>query len=173
MKIIKVKDYKEMSDRAAEIVIREIKKKPNLVLGCATGRTPIGLYRRLVRAYKKGEISFSKIKAFNLDEYYPIKRSDKRSYYFYIFKRLFNKVDIKKIDVDILNGEAKDWKKECERYEAKIKKNPIDLQILGIGVNGHIGFNEPGSSFESKTRIINLTGVTVKRNSKILKNNLI
>lgn len=168
MKIIKVKNYKELSKKAAEYVIREIKKKPNMVLGCSTGRTPIGLYKRLVKAYKKGDISFSKIKTFNLDEYYPVKRTDRRSYYRAMFKRLFNKVDIKKRNVHILNGEAKSWKKECESYERKIRENPIDLQILGIGVNAHIGFNIPGSSFNSKTRLVHLKSVTIKRNSLFL-----
>jgi glucosamine-6-phosphate deaminase len=168
MKIIKVKDYKEMSDRAAGIVIKEIKKKPNLVLGCATGRTQIGLYKRLVKAYKRGEIDFSKVKTFNLDEYYPIKKSDRRSYHYAMFKRLFNKVNIKKSNVHILNGEAKDWKKECESYERKIRKNPIDVQILGIGVNAHIGFNIPGSGFNSRTRLVHLKDVTIERNSRFV-----
>jgi len=170
MKIIKVKDYKEMSKKAAEIIIKQIQKKPNSVICFPTGRTPIGMYKLLVYAYKKNQVNFSKVKAFNLDEYYPIKKKSQDSYYFYMFKHLFNKVNIKKSNINLLDGNTKNAKKECENYEEKIKKNKIDLQILGIGVNGHIGFNEPGSGINSKTRIVNLTADTIKQNSVLFKN---
>jgi len=164
MKLLKINNYKEMSEKAGEIVINQIKKKPNSVIAFATGKTPPGLYREFVKAYKKGKVDFSKIKAFNLDEYYPISKKDKKSFYYYMHKNLFDKINIKKENINLLNGEAKNWKKECLDYEHKIKKNQIDLQILGVGVNGHIAFNEPGSALNSKTRLVELTSETKKIN---------
>jgi glucosamine-6-phosphate deaminase len=166
MKIIKTKNYNELSKTACEILIKEIEKKPNLVIGFATGKTPLGLYKELVKEYKNKKIDFSRIKTFNLDEYYPIKITDKNSYHYYMFKNLFNKINIKKSNINFLNGETKNPKKECLNYEQKIKRNPIDIQILGVGVNGHIGFDEPGSNFNSKTRLIDLSSSTLKRNSR-------
>ncbi|MBI3623048.1 glucosamine-6-phosphate deaminase [Candidatus Pacearchaeota archaeon] len=170
MKIIKVKNYQELFKKACEILVNEIYKQPNLVIGFATGETPLGLYKELVNAYKKRKIDFSKIKSFNLDEYYPIRKSDKNSFYQYMLKNLFNKVNIKKSNINFLNGETKKLGKECLDYELKIKRNPIDIQILGVGVNGHIGFDEPGSTIDSKTRLIKLTKSTIRRNSKFFKN---
>ncbi len=166
MKIIITKNYLELSKRAAEVVISEMQKKPDLVMGLATGSTPLGLYRKLVKAEKQGKISFSKVTTFNLDEYYPIKRTDKQSFYYFKFKNLFNKVRIKKSKVNILNGETKNPKKECKLYQNKLRKNKIDIQILGIGANGHIGYNEPSSSFKSRTRLVNLAEKTIKDNSR-------
>lgn len=158
MKIIIAKNYSELSKRAAEIVIGEMQRKPDLVLGFCTGATPLGLYRELVKAEKERGISFSRVTTFNLDEYYPIKKTDKNSFYYFMFKNLFGKVKIRKNKINILNGEAKNPKKECQLYRKKLQKNKIDLQILGIGANGHIAFNEPGSSFKSKTRLVNFAG---------------
>lgn len=163
MRFIKVKNYKEMSEKASDIVINEVLKKPNLVIGFATGKTPLSLYKQLVKEYKKGKVDFSKIKAFNLDEYYPIKKSDKRSFHYYLFKNLFSKVNFKKSNICLLNGEAKNWKKECRDYEKKVRK--VDLMILGVGVNGHVAFNEPGSLKNSKTRIVELKHRVVKNNA--------
>jgi glucosamine-6-phosphate deaminase len=156
MKIIKVKNYKELSNVASEIIINEINKKPNITIGFATGNTPKKLYKNLIKAYKKNKVDFSKIKTFNLDEFYPIENNNKKSYSRYMFKRLFNKINIPKKNINLLNGNSKTPKKECEDYEKKIKNNPINIQILGIGENGHIGFNEPGSKYNSKTRIVEL-----------------
>jgi len=147
MRLIKTKNYDELSEKAFQIVAKEILRKPNLIIGFATGASPLGLYRKLAEAYKKGEIDFSKIKGFNLDEYYPIKKKDKKSYSYYIFKNFFDKVNIKKENINLLNGNSKDFKKECRDYENKIRKNPIDIQILGVGINGHIGFNEPKNPY--------------------------
>jgi glucosamine-6-phosphate deaminase len=157
MKIIKVKNYKELSEKAAEIVINQIKVKPNSTIGFATGKTPLGLYKNLVNAYKKNKVNFSKIKAFSLDEFYAIKKTSKKSYFYYLFSKLFNKTNVKRENINLLDGEARDFREECRKYEEKIRKNPIDLQILGIGENGHVGFNEPGSDFNSKTRLVKLT----------------
>jgi glucosamine-6-phosphate deaminase len=162
MKLIRVKDYEELSRKAAEIVINQIKLKPNSTIGFATGKTPLGLYKNLVNAYKKKKVDFSKIKAFSLDEFYPIKRTSKKSYSYYLFSKLFNKINVKKENINLLNGEAKNFKKECKEYEEKIRKNPIDLQVLGIGENGHIGFNEPRGDYNSKTRLVELTHIRGK-----------
>jgi glucosamine-6-phosphate deaminase len=164
MKILKFKNYKEMSEKAAELIIKEIKRKPNLVLGFATGKTPIGMYKELVKDYRNGKVDFSKVKTFNLDEYYPISKKDRKSYFYYMHKNLFDKINIKKENINLLNGETKNWRKECLDYEAKIKRNPIDLQILGIGVNGHIAFDEPPAKANSVTRLVELTLETKKIN---------
>jgi len=164
MKIIKVKDYNELSDLTSKIIIKEIAKKSNLVISLPTGKSPLGTYKNLIKEYKKGQVDFSRIKTFNLDEYYPVKKNDKKSYRYYMFKNLFDKINVKKENINILDGDSKYFKKECQNFENKIKKNPIDLQILGIGVNGHIGFNEPGSSELSKTRLVNLAPETISRN---------
>lgn len=168
MELIKVKNYKELSKKASEIIVNEIHKNPKLIMGFATGKTPIGTYKNLVKEYKKRNVDFSNVKTFNLDEYYPVKDGDKKSYKYYMFKHLFNKVNIKKENINLLNGNTKNVKKECKNYEEKIRKNPIDFQIVGIGVNGHIGFNEPGSNLKSKTRLVNLAQDTIKEN-KYLK----
>lgn len=162
MNIIQVKDYNELSERASEIIINEILKKHNITIGFATGKTPLGTYKNLIREYKKGNVDFSKIKTFNLDEYYPSKKNDKKSYRHYMFKNLFDKINVKKENINLLNGNSKNFKKECRDYEDKIKRNPIDLQILGIGVNGHVGFNEPVSLVNSKTRLVELTHIRGK-----------
>jgi glucosamine-6-phosphate deaminase len=169
MKLIKVRNYNELSEKASRIIIKEVSKKPNLTIGFATGKTPLGTYKNLVKAYRKNNIDFSKIKTFNLDEYYPLKKNDKKSYRYYMFKNLFGKINVKKENINLLNGTLKDFKKECKSYENKIKKTPIDIQILGIGINGHIGFNEPGSSFNSKTRLIDLAPETLKENKYLKK----
>ncbi|MDD5192346.1 MAG: glucosamine-6-phosphate deaminase [Candidatus Nanoarchaeia archaeon] len=173
MKIIITKDYNNMSKLASEIVIKEIKKKPNLVVAFPTGKTPLGLCELLVRAYKNKKIDFSDIKTFRLDEYYPIKANDKKSLGYSIQKNLLDKVNIRKDNINTLNTETKGFDRECRNYEAKIRKNKIDLMILGVGVNGHIAFNEPGSLEGSKTRLVELTPETIKRNKiKKIKNAL-
>lgn len=159
MKIITVKNYNEMSKRSAEILIKEIDRKPNLTVGFATGKTQLGFYKKLVKSKK----DFSKIKSFNLDEFYPIKKTDKKSYYYYMHKNFFDKINIKKSNIGLLNGNARDYKKECKCYENKIKRDPIDIQFLGLGENGHIAYNEPGSKYNSKTRLVKLTDSTMKR----------
>jgi glucosamine-6-phosphate deaminase len=170
MLIIITPNYNELSKRAADIVINEILKKSNLILGLPTGETPVGMYNLLVKFHKNKKLDFSKITCFNLDEYYPIKKTNKNSYYSFMQNNFFSHVNVKKSNINILDSESKNPEKDCILYEKKIKKNPIDLQILGVGINGHIGFNEPGSVLNSKTRVINLTENTIKRNSRFFKN---
>ncbi|MFH0712046.1 MAG: glucosamine-6-phosphate deaminase [archaeon] len=167
MKVIRVKNYEEMSRTASEILIGEIRKKKNIVVGFATGRTPLGLYKNLVRAYRKREVDFSGVRSFNLDEYYPVAKNSRRSFFSYMFRNLFGLVNIKEGNMNFLDGEVRDWRAECARYEGLIRKSPIDVQILGVGVNGHIGFNEPGSSFSSRTRLVELSDETRRQNSGI------
>jgi glucosamine-6-phosphate deaminase len=169
MKIIKVKDYNELSRRASEIIINEVLEKPNITIGFATGKSPLGTYENLVREYVRGRVDFSKIKTFNLDEYYLLKKNDKKSYRHYMFKNIFDKINVERDNINLLNGTLKDFKKECQDYEEKIRRNPIDLQILGIGVNGHIGFNEPGSEKNSRTRLVNLAPETIRKNKYLDK----
>ncbi len=168
MKIIIKKDYDEVSKKAAEILKQEIKKTPETSLGLATGSTPLGLYKELIKEYKKGEIDFSKVKTFNLDEYYPITKDDPQSYHYFMHENFFNHINIKKQNIHLLNGLAKDPDQECEKYEEKLKDTKR-TQILGIGTNGHIAFNEPGSSFNSRTRQVELSKNTIKDNSRFFK----
>lgn len=170
MKIIKCKDYAEVSSVAAKIVAEQIKLKPNSVLGLPTGSTPIGMYGELISMCSKKLVDFSDVITFNLDEYYPIKRDNNQCYYYFMHKNLFNGINIKKENVHILNGEAADAISECENYEKQINQNGgIDLQVLGIGQNGHIGFNEPDESLESATHIASLTQNTITANSRFFE----
>jgi glucosamine-6-phosphate deaminase len=167
MKLINVNNSKELSKRASEIIINEVNDLPDLTIAFATGKTPLGLYRMLAKECKKDTVDFSKIKAFNLDEYYPIIHEDKRSFSYYLFKNLFNKINAKKENITLLNGDAKYPDSECKRYEGKLRKNRPDIMILGVGKNGHIAFNEPGSSKNSITRIIKLSKETIRANSPV------
>ena len=163
MKLIKAKNYNEMSEKASEIVIKNILKKPNLAIAFATGKTPVGLYKNLVKAHKEDKINFSKVKAFNLDEYYPISKKNKESSNYYLHKKLFDKLNIPKKNITLLSSQVKNWQKECSNYEKNIKKSKVDLMILGVGVNGHIAFNEPGSEINSKTRLVELKHKAVRK----------
>ncbi len=169
MEIKLVNNYNKLSKEAAKIVITQIKNKPNSVICFATGSTVLGLYKELIKAYKKG-LDFSKIIAFNLDEYLGLSKNNKYSYNYFLKQNLLNHINIKKQNIKLIDGSAKNAKKLCLDYEKKFKKHPIDLIILGIGRNGHIGFNEPGSRFNSRTRVVNLSKETIKSNSRFFKN---
>lgn len=164
MEIICVNDYDEMSERAAAMIVDQINHKPHSTLGLATGSTPEGLYRRLIEKNKQSKVSFKDVTTFNLDEYIGLSEEDKNSYRYFMYSHFFEHIDIKRDNVHIPNGLAADLEKECKNYEAKIKK--IDIQILGLGLNGHIGFNEPGTSFSSRTHIVRLTESTRIANSR-------
>lgn len=166
MKTIICKDYDEMSAQAAQLVAAQIKAKPDSVLGFATGNSPVGMYQNLAKLNQAGEIDFSKITTFNLDEYYPIKRDNDQSYWYFMWKNLFDHVNIKKENVNVPNGEAADPDVECAAYDAKIERcGGIDLQVLGIGRNGHIGFNEPEEKLYVSTHVTGLTQSTIDANS--------
>lgn len=167
MKIIAVKNYQEMSSTACNLLVEKVNQIDNPVLGLATGSTPEGLYQLLIEKFNNDEVSFKDVKSFNLDEYVGLKKDDPNSYYYYMYNNFFSLVDILNRNINIPNGLAKNLQQECEEYEEKIKKaNNIDVQILGIGVNGHIGFNEPGTSFTSVTRVVDLNNTTIESNSR-------
>lgn len=162
MEIIKTNSYWELSEKAFEIVKSALQKKPNLVLGLATGSTPLGLYKLLAES----GLDFSQVKTFNLDEYYkPV--LEKSRYRIFMEENLFSKINVKKENINFLNGTADDFEEECTRYEEAIKKaGGVDLQILGIGDNGHIAFNEPGSLADSRTRVVKLSQKTKEANAR-------
>ena len=149
MKIYKAKDYADMSRKAANIISAQIIMKPECVLGLATGSTPVGLYKQLVEWYKKGDLDFSAVKTVNLDEYKGLSQDNDQSYYYFMHK---------------------DSEKECNRYSELIKSlGGIDLQLLGIGHNGHIGFNEPSDSFEKQVHCVDLTESTIEANKRFFE----
>ncbi len=167
MRVIVCKDYEEMSVKAARIVAGQLNIKPNCVLGLATGSTPVGMYKELIRMNREGEIDFSETVSFNLDEYYPIRKNNRQSYQYFMDENLFNHINISKENTHIPNGEAEDPEMECEQYEKSIREaGGVDLQILGIGQNGHIGFNEPDASLNSHTHLTELTENTIAANSR-------
>lgn len=171
MKIVVVKDYKEMSEAAANIIINAVKENPEINLGLATGGSPVGLYKNLVEDHKKNNTSYKKAKSFNLDEYLGLSRDHDQTYYTFMQENLFKHIDIKDENVHVPKGDSADPKKTAKDYEELIKENPIDLQLLGIGSNGHIGFNEPNSSFEGVTDVVNLTSETIEANSRYFEGN--
>ncbi|MBS5794126.1 MAG: glucosamine-6-phosphate deaminase [Clostridiales bacterium] len=167
MVIYNAKDYNDMSRKAANIISAQIIIKPNSVLGLATGSTPEGTYKQLVEWYKKGDLDFSQVKAVNLDEYKGLSKDNDQSYAYFMRKHLFDHVNIDINNTFIPNGLEEDSKKECSRYNQVIKSlGGVDLQLLGIGGNGHIGFNEPGEAFEKETHCVKLTDDTIKANSR-------
>ena len=168
MKLYVVKDYDEASRGATEIIADQIKEKKNSVLGLATGSSPLGIYKILVEKYNKGEISFKDISTVNLDEYKGLNALDKNSYHYYMNENLFSKVDINPKNVNIPDGMALDAEEYCKKYEAIIESlGGIDLQLLGLGENGHIGFNEPGTPFTERTHLVDLTESTIQANSRL------
>ncbi|MGG7165397.1 glucosamine-6-phosphate deaminase [Clostridium ihumii] len=167
MNIIKLRNYREISFEAAKIIRDQVLLKPQSVIGFATGSTPIGTYEELINIFNKDLITFENVKSFNLDEYYGINPMNKNSYNYFMKNNLFNYIDIKEENINIPNGLAEDVEKECEEYERKIHEaGGIDLQLLGIGRNGHIGFNEPCEEFKAHTHLVELKEDTIKANSR-------
>ena len=167
MRVIVCNDYEEMSVRAAKLVASQMILKPDCVLGLATGSTPIGMYDKLVEMNEAGDIDFSEVTTFNLDEYYPISPSNNQSYRYFMNEHLFDRVNIDKSRTFIPDGMAEDPAAECEKYEAMINSyGGVDLQILGIGQNGHIGFNEPDVNLNTTTHLTELTQSTIDANSR-------
>lgn len=160
-------DLNEFNTNCAMNIMEQINKKPDSVVGFATGSTPEGVYKKLVELYRSGRIDFEHVKAFNLDEYYPIKRDNPQSYYSYMQKHLYSQVNFNPANINIQNGEAEDPRAECAEYEKKIKMaGNLDYQVLGIGSNGHIGFNEPDDRFPGKTHLVALNEKTISDNSR-------
>lgn len=167
MQVIKCKDYKDMSERAASLIQSQLMWKADSVLGLATGSTPIGTYEALRTLYAENKVDFSQVTSFNLDEYLGLGHEDDQSYYHFMHENLFKHVNMRQDHIHIPNGLAKDYEEECKNYEASIVSHGgIDLQILGIGHNGHIGFNEPNVEFEAKTHIVSLDADTIEANKR-------
>ncbi|HSP47145.1 MAG TPA: glucosamine-6-phosphate deaminase [Clostridiaceae bacterium] len=165
MKIIKAKNYQDMSRKAANIISAQVILYPYSVLGLATGSSPVGTYEQLVEWYNKGDIDFSNVTTVNLDEYVGLDGSSEQSYRFFMNEHLFDKVNIDKSKTFVPNGKAKDLDAECRRYDDLIASlGGIDMQLLGIGHNGHIGFNEPSEAFEKTTHCIDLKPSTIEAN---------
>lgn len=170
-KLFKVESYDDMSRKAANIIASQIILKEDSVLGLATGSTPIGTYKLLVKKYEEKDLDFSNIKTVNLDEYVGLDVNSCQSYRYFMNNHLFNKVNINLDNTNVPNGLEKDAYKECSRYHDVITNlGGIDLQLLGIGNNGHIGFNEPDTFFSSITHKVKLTESTIKANSRLFEN---
>lgn len=167
MKIVITENYEEMSEKGAQILSEVIKNNPQATIGLATGTTPIGLYRKLIEKNRNGEISFKDIRSVNLDEYVGLNGEDKHSYRYFMNTELFDHVDIDKANTSVPCGVAADMAAECERYTNLLRKNPQDIQLLGLGSDGHIGFNEPGSPFGGHTHVVELEESTIRDNARL------
>ncbi len=167
MLVIVKDDYPAMSREAARLVAECLRKKPDMVLGLATGSTPLGTYAELTRIHREDGLDFSRVRTFNLDEYIGIAPSHSQSYHYFMMENFFKHINIDPRNVHIPDGMATDIDSHCEWYEEQIRKvGGVDLQILGIGANGHLAFNEPGSSLGSRTRIKTLTQQTINDNAR-------
>ena len=170
MRIIRTKDYDDMSRKAANIIASQIVLKPDCVLGLATGSTPIGTYKNLVAAYENGDLDFSLVKTANLDEYRGLEKTNDQSYDYFMKDNLFNHININFDNLNIPNGEKPDAEEECKRYEAVVKAlGGQDLQLLGMGHNGHIGFNEPADEFPKETHCVDLQESTIQANKRFFE----
>lgn len=172
MRIIISKDYEEMSKQAANLIASQVFLSPRSVLGLATGSTPLLTYRKLIEYYHRDGLNFNKVISFNLDEYIGLAAEDFNSYHYYMFHNFFEVININRRNIHIPNGMATDLQAECSSYESAITKaGGIDLQLLGIGNNGHIGFNEPDFGFEAMTHVVQLDAETIQANSRFFSNN--
>ncbi|MBQ8184353.1 MAG: glucosamine-6-phosphate deaminase, partial [Lachnospiraceae bacterium] len=170
MKIYKAKDYAEMSKIAAQIMAAQVVLKPDCVLGLATGSTPVGAYQLLVDGCKKGDLDFSQVKTVNLDEYKGLTPDHPQSYRYFMNENLFSGINIDMANTHVPNGAEADSQKTCDAYNAIIRSmGGIDLQLLGIGHDGHIGFNEPGPAFEPETHCVDLTELTIEANKRFFE----
>ena len=170
MKIIVTDNYDEMSKVAAELIAEVVERKPTATLGLATGSTPIGCYKLLADFCRQKRLSFASVKTVNLDEYVGLSSSHNQSYAYFMRRNLFDSIDIELSNTRIPNGDAADVAAECAHYSALLKNNVRDVQLLGLGSNGHIGFNEPDTPFDSVTHLVDLTENTVTDNSRLFKN---
>jgi len=167
MKILVCKNEQEMGKKAAEIVLSQVATKEDSVLGLATGSTPVTMYQELIKMFESGHLDFSTVTTFNLDEYCHLPQSNPQSYYTFMQEHLFSKVNIASDAINLPNGMAADFEAECKQYDQKIKEaGGIDLQVLGIGNNAHIGFNEPNQHFETGTHVVELDESTRQANAR-------
>ena len=169
MKIITVENYEEMSALAAQIIAETVRQNPFATLGLATGSTVLGVYARLSQMCADGEVSFANVKAVNLDEYVGLAPDHPQSYAYYMRQNLFDHVDIDLCNTFIPCGTAEDLHDECDGYDNMLDLIPRDLQLLGLGGDGHVAFNEPGSPFDSRTRLVQLAESTIRDNSRLFE----
>lgn len=169
MEVIVLKDYEAVSKKAFEVMKEVVVNKADAVLGLATGSTPIGLYENMIADHKENGTSYAKCQSFNLDEYVGLPRDHKESYYTFMHTNLFSGIDIKEENVHLPYG---DTKADCEAYEKAMENVHVDVQVLGIGANGHIGFNEPGTSFDEETHIVTLTEKTRQDNARFFDDDI-
>ena len=172
MRLIRAKDYNDVSRKAANIIAAQIYLKPDCVLGLATGSSPVGTYKELIAKYEAGDLDFSQVKTVNLDEYVGLTKDHDQSYAYFMRTNLFDHVNIDQANCNIPNGMNPDAEAECARYDAVIEAfGGADLQLLGLGPNGHIGFNEPGEAFELETHCIDLAPTTIEANKRFFDGN--
>ena len=169
MRIIRAKDYDDMSRKAAWLIAAQVQQHPTGVLGLATGSSPIGAYQQLIEWHKQGDLDFSGITSINLDEYVGLGGKDEQSYRYFMNENLFSHINIKEENTFVPNGLAKDGSAECARYEGIILEKGIGLQLLGLGNNGHIGFNEPANCFPPETHKVTLTQSTIEANRRFFE----
>lgn len=170
MQVVIKPDAAAVAEYGANVFIRQISNKPDAVLGLATGSTPVALYQQLIAAYQAGKISFARVKSFNLDEYLGLAGTHPQSYRYFMQQQLFDHIDIAAVNTAVPEGDAADPLLACQQYEQRISQaGGIDLQLLGLGRNGHIGFNEPSSGLRSRTRIKTLTAATIADNARFFK----
>lgn len=167
MKVIVTENYEEMSQKAAEILIDIVKKNPRAVLGLATGSSPIGTYQNMAKDHRENGTCYKGVTTVNLDEYVGLTADHDQSYAYFMRHNLFNHIDVDLDNTNLPSGSAKDLQKECDRYNALLETYKQDVQVLGLGSNGHIGFNEPGTPFDSVTHLVDLTENTIKDNSRL------
>ena len=173
MRLIRAKDYNDVSRKAANIIAAQIYLKPDCVLGLATGSSPVGTYKELIAKYEAGDLDFSKVRTVNLDEYVGLTKDHDQSYAYFMRTNLFDHVNIDQNNCNIPNGMNPDAEAECARYDAVIDAfGGADLQLLGLGPNGHIGFNEPGEAFELETHCVDLTQETIEANKRFFDGNV-
>ena len=171
MRFIKVDTYEELSRKAANLISAQVLSKPDCVLGLATGSSPVGAYKVLIERCAKGDLDFSEVTSVNLDEYVGLDGTNDQSYRYFMNKNLFDHINIDKNKTFVPNGLAEDYNAECEEYDARVKAlGGIDLQLLGIGFDGHIGFNEPDSCFTKSTHVVDLHESTIQANARFFEN---
>ena len=170
MKVYKTKNYQEMSRKAANLISAQVIMKPDCVLGLATGSTPIGAYKQLIEWFNQGDLDFSEVKSVNLDEYKGLPRENDQSYYYFMYHNLFKNININLENTNIPNGMEPDADAECSRYDKVIESlGGVDLQLLGLGHNGHIGFNEPDDTFAKGTHCVDLQESTIEANKRFFE----
>ena len=169
MKFITVENYEILSRKAAAIIAAEVIAKPNCVLGLATGSSPVGTYKHLIEWCKNGDLDFSNVSSINLDEYTGLDGTNDQSYRYFMNNNLFDYINIDKANTFVPNGKATDLKAECDAYDNRIKEMGIDIQLLGIGLDGHIGFNEPDAFFTKETHLVTLDQSTIEANSRFFE----